>query len=148
MRDIKPSPPGPRRPPLPSLTGLKVFFVFKWNLHEFEWNITKARFFIGSLILGLNYFTFEFRFIFSLILGFNYFSFWFRFIFSLILGFNYFNFGYWPPPPPDGHPGQSFSTASPPSGHGYWPLPSWAPPARGQVPSWGMPPWMTPTSQP
>jgi hypothetical protein len=33
-------------------------------------------------------------------------------------------------------------------GHEYWPPPLWAPPARGQAPSWGMPPWTTPTTQP
>jgi hypothetical protein len=35
--------------------------------------MTKVRFFICSLILGLNYFSFGFRFIFSFILGLNYF---------------------------------------------------------------------------
>ncbi len=45
--------------------------------------------------------------------------------------------GYWLPPPPAGHPGQSFSTPPPPFGYEYWP-PS----------PWGMPPWMTLTSQP
>jgi hypothetical protein len=54
--------------------------------------------------------------------------------------------GYWPPPPPASYPAQSFSTPIPPSGQGYWPLLSWAPLARGQAPSWGMPPWTT--SQP
>jgi hypothetical protein len=53
--------------------------------------------------------------------------------------------GYWPPPPPAGHTGQSSSTPTPPSGHGCWPPPPWAPPAGGQVTSWGTPPWSTPT---
>jgi hypothetical protein len=45
----------------------------------------KLGFFICSLILGINYFRFGFRFIFSLILGLKYFCFGFRFIFSLFL---------------------------------------------------------------
>jgi hypothetical protein len=55
---------------------------------------------------------------------------------------------YWPPPPPTGHTGQSSSIPLPPSSQVYWPSLLWAPPARGQAPLWGMPPWMTPTLQP
>jgi hypothetical protein len=55
---------------------------------------------------------------------------------------------YWPPPPPVDHSGQSSSTPPPPSGQGYWPLPPWAPLARGQALPWGMPPWTTLMLQP
>jgi hypothetical protein len=55
--------------------------------------------------------------------------------------------GYWPAPPPSGQPSKSSSNPPPPSNQGYWPPPPWAPPARGQAPSWGMPLWTISTSQ-
>jgi hypothetical protein len=55
--------------------------------------------------------------------------------------------GYWLPPPPADHPGQSSSTPLPPLGQGYWPL-SWAPPDGGQAPPWGTPLWTTLTPHP
>jgi hypothetical protein len=65
--------------------------------------------------------------------------------------------GYWPPPPSSGycpplppasHPGQSSNTPPPPFSYRYWSSPPWAPPAGGQVPPWGMPPWTTSMPQP
>jgi hypothetical protein len=55
--------------------------------------------------------------------------------------------GYWPPPPLAGHLLQSSSAPPPPFGQEYCPPQPWAPPARGQAPPWGMPPWMTPMLQ-
>jgi hypothetical protein len=56
--------------------------------------------------------------------------------------------GYWPPPPRASHPGQSYNTPPSPFNQEYRSSPPWAPPARGQAPPWGMPPWTTPTPQP